>query len=167
MNSFSIRAVLGACLALSLTPCFAASVKSEVVHVIAKKTAVLGSKGVSIPQLYVINGDGSLAFEGKPGATQAFPPVIAALRSPAAPAKPGQIAKLAPIVRMLQEQGVAFHPNDRPTIVSLESGMSVGLCNACTDYYPRLLLALRAMGSDVRWIRVNIERNDYKPVAAN
>lgn len=167
MNSFPIRILLGACLVLTWNPCSAASVKREVVHVVAKKTSVLGSNGVSIPQLYVINGDGSLALEGKPGATQTFPPIIAALRAPARPAKPGVAVKAAPIVALLKAHGVVFRPGDRPTVVSLESGTSVGVCTACTDYFPKLQVALRAMDRDVRWIRVNIERNDYKPLAAN
>ena len=143
----------------------AAQVKSEVVHVRAVTTGVLGSGGVTIPQLFVLNGDGSVILEGKKGASQSIPPVIVALRKPAKPAKPGTPVKLPSISKLLADHGTRFRPGDRPIIVSLESGTTVGACTACTNYLPKLEAALRAMNTDVRWIRVNIERNDYKPVA--
>lgn len=138
------------------SPASAVEPNIKIMHVTAKEaSSAMGSGGVTVPKVYVVSSTGKLIFEGKDGASQGVGPVMVALKK-----KP--LERQSAIFDLLAKQGREMGALKGPVLITLESGASVGGCNACENYYPGLLSAVRKQPTPVTWIRVHIEKNNFK-----
>lgn len=155
-----LTAVLSVALtvALSSSAALAKTPTQSAVHVtamVAVKALAIGG-GMRVPKVYVLSNTGALQFESERDSGPDDNNLYAAISRPA-----GRPGKPHPVTALIPKSILASIPPSTTMVVSLESGSSIGACGPCEMYYPEFERRLGKIASNVRWVRIKVEKNDF------